>query len=234
MQLLTVQRILSPVHLLTQTDKWDYIRGPIIDFCFVSCFNIGEVLRSAEKWNWHLFSFLPFIFVFEQCVFSAVCLRFCVNYYWIVNIVHSFHSDKKSYADAKETCETSGSSHDFPTDDFTTGRLVEPKTKSFNDKVYAESIVAFGGTPASSWIGINGISKGVPWVYTSSDTELVFENWHLGGPSTNGDCTLLKNEKWFAYPCNHKIKFICEFVYTLQQWWRMRSIHVPCLNRFIV
>ena len=58
---------LGPVHLLTQTDKWDYLRGPIIEKNLVSCFDIGEVPRSPGKWNWNLLSFLPFIFTFEQC-----------------------------------------------------------------------------------------------------------------------------------------------------------------------
>ena len=33
----------------------------------VSCFDIGEVPRSPGKWNWNWLSFLPFIFIFEQC-----------------------------------------------------------------------------------------------------------------------------------------------------------------------
>ena len=69
MQLLTFQKKnLGPVHLLPKTDKWDYIRSPIIEKKIISCFDIGEVPRSPEKWNWHLLSFLPFIFTFEQCV----------------------------------------------------------------------------------------------------------------------------------------------------------------------
>ena len=61
------KKILGPVHLLTKTDKWDYLRSPIIDFFFVSCFDIREVPRSPGKWNWDRLSFLPFIFIFEQC-----------------------------------------------------------------------------------------------------------------------------------------------------------------------
>ena len=67
MQLLTFQKqILGPVHLLIKTDKWDYLRCPIIEKN-VSCFDIGEVPRSPGKWNWNWLSFLPFIFSFEQC-----------------------------------------------------------------------------------------------------------------------------------------------------------------------
>ena len=73
MQLLTLQKkILGPVHLLPKTDKWDYLQSPIIEFFFVSCFDIGEVPRSPWKWNWNWFYFLPFIFTFEQCELKNV------------------------------------------------------------------------------------------------------------------------------------------------------------------
>ena len=39
---------LGPFNLLTKTDKWDYLQCSIIDF-FVSCFDIGELPRSAKK-----------------------------------------------------------------------------------------------------------------------------------------------------------------------------------------
>ena len=58
------------VHLLTQTDKWDYLWGPIIEIFFVSCFDFGEVPRSPVKWIWNWLSFLPFILIFEQCELS--------------------------------------------------------------------------------------------------------------------------------------------------------------------
>ena len=35
----------------------------------VSCFDIGEVPRSPEKWNWNWLYFLPFFFTFEQGVY---------------------------------------------------------------------------------------------------------------------------------------------------------------------
>jgi hypothetical protein len=64
------KKILGPVHLLTKTDKWDYLLCPIIEKKIVSCFDIGEVPRSPGKWNWNRLSFLPFIFSFEQCEYS--------------------------------------------------------------------------------------------------------------------------------------------------------------------
>jgi hypothetical protein len=106
---------------------------------------------------------------------------------------------------------------------FTTGRLLEPKTKSFNDKVYAESLVfkPFSFNPFNAWIGING--KRGQWGYTSSATKLVFENWALGEPNNppnNGAHICVhfwKMEgkvggKWADYPCDAKKFFICEFV----------------------
>ena len=57
---------LGPVHLLTKTDKWDYLQSPIMKMFFVSCSDIGEVPRSPGKWNWNWLYFLPFIFTFEQ------------------------------------------------------------------------------------------------------------------------------------------------------------------------
>ena len=102
---------------------------------------------------------------------------------------------------------------------FTTGRLLEPKTKSFNDKVYAESLVVFKHFKGKedAWIGING--KGGPMAYTSSATKLVFENWAPGEPNNGAhDCAhFWKKEgklggKWADYPCNAKKFFICEFV----------------------
>ena len=60
-------KIVKAVHLLPKTNKWDYLRSPIIDFFFIPCFDIGEVPRSPWKWNWNWLYFLPFIFTFEQC-----------------------------------------------------------------------------------------------------------------------------------------------------------------------
>ena len=70
-----------------------------------------------------------------------------------------------------------------------------------------------------AWIGIN--AKGGSWVYTSSETELEFQNWYKGRPIPNHihdfddfDCVNLyfKNGTWIDYPCTRKNFFICEFV----------------------
>ena len=62
------KKFLGPVHLHPKTDKWDYLRSPIMKKKIVSCFDIGEVPRSPGKWNWNWLYFLPFIFTFEQGV----------------------------------------------------------------------------------------------------------------------------------------------------------------------
>ena len=60
------KKFLGPVHLHPKTDKWDYLRSPIMKKNFVSCFDIREVPRSPGKWNWNWLYFLPFIFTFKQ------------------------------------------------------------------------------------------------------------------------------------------------------------------------
>ena len=132
------------------------------------------------------------------------------------NFFHSFNEDKKIYADAQETCEKAA------LNGFKTGRLVEPKTKSFNDKVYAETNIVFGQRK-NTWIGIR--AKGGSWVYTSSGTEIVFENWSSRRGSKIGPklCAFLMSKsnpvgQWSPRFCNikryksYKLPFICEFV----------------------
>ena len=126
------------------------------------------------------------------------------------NFFHSFNEDKKIYADAQETWKT--------------GRLVEPKTKSFNDKVYAETNIVFGQRKPT-WIGISakgGSHDPQPWVYTSSGTEIFFENWHSRRGSKIGPklCAFLMSRsnpvgQWSPRFCNikrYELPFICEFV----------------------
>ena len=71
----TSKKNLGPVHLHPKTDKWDYLRSPIMKKKFVSCFDIGKVPGSPGKWNWNWLYFLPFIFTFEQGVT-------CLDYYY--------------------------------------------------------------------------------------------------------------------------------------------------------
>ena len=58
--------MLVPVHLLTQMDSWDYLRGPIIEQNFGFCFDIGEVPKSPGKLNCNQLNFLPVISIFKQ------------------------------------------------------------------------------------------------------------------------------------------------------------------------
>ena len=129
------------------------------------------------------------------------------------NFFHSFNEDIKIYADAQETCEKAA------LNGFKTGRLVEPKTKSFNDKVYAETNIVFGQRQ-NTWIGIR--AKGGSWVYTSSGTEIVFENWssRIGSKLGPELCAYLISRsnpvgQWSPRFCNikrYELPFICEFV----------------------
>ena len=45
------------VHLLPKTDKWDYLRSPIIDFFFVSFLTLGKFLEALESGigTWYIF-----------------------------------------------------------------------------------------------------------------------------------------------------------------------------------
>ena len=137
-------------------------------------------------------SYKPIMFLL---LFSAVCSRFWVNCYWIVSFVHSFNPDQKIYADAQKFCETA------TMNGFKTGRLFEPKTQSFNDKVHAKSKVVFG--KKNTWIGIN--PKGGVWVYTSSGTELEFQNWRPHYPAHGFECVSLyynSNGQWIDNRCS--------------------------------
>ena len=131
----------------------------------------------------------------------------------IVNIFHSFNIyDRKNYADAQKFCETAD------INGFTTGRLVEPKTQSFYDKVHAKAkVIVRKSYPRKNdyfWIGINAIRG--PWVYTSSQTKLVLENWAKGQPCCkvrkhNCAGAILSHGGWYDRPCKNKFRFICEF-----------------------
>ena len=52
MQLLTFQKNLGPFHLLTKTDKWDYLQCPIIGKKSVLVLTLGK--------------FLTYIFIFKE------------------------------------------------------------------------------------------------------------------------------------------------------------------------
>ena len=129
-----------------------------------------------------------------------------VNCWLIVNISNSFSAATKNYASAQKFCETAAMNG------FKTGRLVEPKTQSFNDKVYAESRVSFRFR--KFWMGIK--AKGGTWVYTSSGTKIGFENWFKFKKSRTqpgDDCAYSTDGHWIKSHCNNSyLPIICEFV----------------------
>jgi len=131
-------------------------------------------------------------------------------YYKVDGVCLSFNFyDTKNYADAKKFCETAD------INGFTTGRLIEPKTQSFYDKVTAKAKVIYRKSYPRNWIwiGINAIRG--PWAYTSSQTKLVFENWNKGQPNSKAlnvrKCVSFYYGKWYNQPCGSKFHFICEF-----------------------
>ena len=93
---------------------------------------------------------------------------------------------------------------------------MEPKTQSFNDKVYAETNIVFGQRKPT-WIGISakgGSHDPQPWVYTSSGTEIVFKNWHNTLKKRLRECGYLPSRgkgKWATFICHSTMGFICEF-----------------------
>ena len=98
---------------------------------------------------------------------------------------------------------------------FKTGRLVDPKTQSFNENVYAESRVSFRFS--EFWLGIK--AKGGAWVYTSSGTKIGFENWSKYAEfekSKKQSCAQSSTDgNWITTRCYGKYSlrhFICEFV----------------------
>ena len=87
MQLLTSQKkILGPVHLHPKTDKWDYLRSPIMKIFFVSCFDIGVVPKSPGKWNWNWLYFLPFTYTFEPGVSPKLSLFYVLQFGEFTNL----------------------------------------------------------------------------------------------------------------------------------------------------
>ena len=91
------KKFLGPVHLHPKTNKWDFLRSPIMKKIFVSCFDIGEVLRSPGKWNRNLFRFLPFISTFKQCDFKVPNYQYYQFKSRILPSDQSLHSEFQCY-----------------------------------------------------------------------------------------------------------------------------------------
>ena len=70
-----VGKVLFAIQLIGVLAKV-FSKEPII-FLFVSFFDIGEVPRSPGKLNWNRLSFLPFVFIFEQCGLFDLQLHNC-------------------------------------------------------------------------------------------------------------------------------------------------------------
>ena len=151
----------------------------------------------------------------------------------MISIAHRIDPRYKTYAEAQEFCKNE------TMNGFTTGRLLEPKTQSFLDKVYFESELVFGYRGVTgeinkankhylrkdTWMGIIRINttsyQGNKWVYASSGDDLEFQNVYGGGFRYKLDiaeCAILhvspwKNHQgWFDQLCYLKHAVICEFL----------------------
>ena len=67
-------QISRPVHVIFKSDKLDYFRSPSQQKIFFHFFSFKTASSSPGKWNWHLLSFLPFIFIFPQCAMLQLVL----------------------------------------------------------------------------------------------------------------------------------------------------------------
>ena len=131
---------------------------------------------------------------------------------------HNKQNRYKTYDEAQEFCKNG------TMNGFTTGRLLEPKTLSFLDKVYFESRIVFGPKMDTRMgiIRINSTTsyEGKKWVYASSGDEIDFQNWYSGRPrlGPDSDCALLhpnpwkNHQSWINSPCYLGNAIICEFV----------------------
>ena len=105
--------------------------------------------------------------------------------------------EHKSYAEAKAVCIWHGK------------KLVEPKSSQANNVVtqlaQSQGIFRF-------WIGVNDIASEGTFVYDSSGTTIVYENWNPGEPNDSGgeDCTEIKYGNWNDMPCTTELSFVCE------------------------
>mgnify|MGYP002046479932 CR=1 FL=1 len=165
-------------------------------------------------------------------IYKALEFVWVVKNQWFIISTCSFSSDstRKKYTDAKEWCENGAKNG------FKAGRLYEPKSQSFNDKVNAKLL-------SQTWIGITLVKQGPrknrrqntskyrsdEFVYTSSRTKLEFQNWNheFGEPhksnckgicSSWSWCVVSLNAgiggelKWAMLNCNVPKSYICEFV----------------------
>jgi hypothetical protein len=64
------------------------------------------------------------------------------------------------------------------------------------------------------WIGANDIYIEDDWVWESDKSKLLFSDWHVDEPSTDGDCTDIKwfqsLYRWNDEICSHFNLYICE------------------------
>jgi hypothetical protein len=64
------------------------------------------------------------------------------------------------------------------------------------------------------WIGANDIDIEDDWVWESDKSKLLFNDWLVGEPNTDGDCAKIKWFQsfyiWNVVLCSHFNLYICE------------------------
>ena len=115
----------------------------------------------------------------NQCYPGTPCNTKCIFH----RIDHNKQNRYKTYDEAQEFCKNG------TMNGFTTGRLLEPKTLSFLDKVYFESRIVLDKKNIDTWMGIVRINstsyQGNKWVYASSGDDVNFQNWRSGKPNNS-------------------------------------------------
>ena len=108
-----------------------------------------------------------------------------------------FHAGIKTFAEAKVVCNGLGK------------KLLEPISSQVNDEV--TQLAQYQGI-CRFWIGVNDIANEGTFVYDSSGTTIVYENWNPGEPNDSGgeDCTEIKYGNWNDMPCTTELSFVCE------------------------
>ncbi|XP_071150269.1 perlucin-like protein [Mytilus edulis] len=121
---------------------------------------------------------------------------------WLKNETNCyfFSNDAMNWNDAKSVCESYGS------------MLVEVLSSCELDFLKATATVY----DSSFWLGGTDIEKEGDWIWSTSQTDITFNDWHVGQPDNWNDqehCLLMTlefNLEWADRSCTDINRFICE------------------------
>ena len=114
---------------------------------------------------------------------------------------YRYSNTRKSWYDAKSSCESIGS------------QLIEPRTKEINDDIAAEAFDLYQGT-LDYWMGISDEAEEGNWIYNSDGQSITFSNWLPGWPG-QADCAFTYGSggsdhgKWRDSSCSTTFYYIC-------------------------